>query len=91
MLQEFISIEVSLRSVLSDVIPFFPMNIYKQTTFESICFGEFFFLFMEFSILCLRVLFSIFFKARLIAGVRGVIWLCNSSSCCFFVPHLVLK
>lgn len=91
MLQEFVSIEGSLRSGLSDVIPFFPMNIYKQTTFESIYFLGFFFFFMGFSILCLSFLFSIFFKARLIAGGKGVVWLCNSNSCCFFVPHLALE
>lgn len=73
MLQEFVSIEGSLRSGLSDVIPFFPMNIYKQTTFKSVYFlGFFFFFFYEVFNLMSEVFIFYFFKARLIAGGRGL-------------------
>lgn len=45
-LQEFISSEGSPRTGRNDVIPFFPMNIYKQTMFKSpYCILVFFFFF----------------------------------------------
>lgn len=91
MLQESVSIESSLRSGLSDVIPFFPMNIYKQTTFESIYFLGLFFFFYEVFNFMSEVFIFYFFKARLIVEGKGVVWLCNSNSCCFFVPHLALE
>lgn len=64
-LGEFISGEGSPRTGRNGVIPFFPMNIYKQPMFKSAYCTYFFFFFFygKFSVLCLRL-----FKARLIRG-----------------------
>lgn len=67
-----LALRVPLGVGISDVIPFLPMNIYKQTAFKPLYFLGFFFFFMSFQV---YVWGGIFVKARIIRAWGEEGWL----------------